>query len=241
MKTRRLLLILAGLVLLVLLATLVPRDFFSKPKDQSIGELATARGQIVSYSFLDDSIGKHHYTIHLSGYQATFQIPPDFAQYFAKARFESDLKKGDSVSLSIPAASAGKLITEGTIPVFAVRAGAKTYLDEHSTLAAYNSKHSPEKEAPATISWLPLIAAGSIILLLGVVFVIWKIARILLARSRKPKPLSDPAALNESSQRLKKILARSAPEQKPPAADDSEKEPLATGHSEQKPSEPPQA
>lgn len=250
MKTRRRLLIMAGLALLLLLAALVPHDFFSKPKQLKLtaGDLAVTKGQILSYSLLDDSRGIHLYTIHLSGYPATFQIPVDFAPYFAKSRFESDLKKGDSVSLSIPVANAPKLIAEGTIPVFAVRTASETYLDEHSTLDAYNIKNNPHKQVPALTPWVPFIVAASIILFIGLMFLIWKIARIIAARPRKPKTLSDPEALNESSQRLKKVLTKSAPQQKSLTmgdqklltVGDAEQELLATGDAAQKPGDPPQ-
>src|SRR5215469_16507975 len=83
MRNRRLLTFIAGLALLVLSA------------GKSLGELATADGKIVTYSFIDDSRGMHQYTIRLTGYKATFQIPPDCVQYFAKDRFQANLKKGD--------------------------------------------------------------------------------------------------------------------------------------------------
>src|SRR5215469_6401258 len=215
MKTRRLL-ILASVALLLLLAVLVPHDLFNKPKELRAADLAVAKGQILSYTLLDDSDGKHQYIIHLSGYQAAFQIPADFAEYFARTRFESDLKNGDSLSVSILSASAEKLISKETIPVFAVRTASDTYLDEHSTLDAYNHKNNP-KPVPAWTSWFPLIVAASIILLIGLACAIWKIVRAIAARPQKPKPLSDPEALYESSQRLKKILTKAAPEQISPA------------------------
>lgn len=246
MKTRRRPLILAALALLLLLAALVPRDFFNKPKELHVDDLAVTKGQIVSYTLLDDSREMHQYVIRLSEYQATFQIPGDFAQYFAKTRFESDLKTGDPVSLSIPVANAAKLITTGTIPVFAVRAGAETYLDEHSTLEAYNNKNKI-KQVPAWTMWGPFIAAASTIVLIGLACVIWKIARAISARPRKPETLSDPQALQESSQRLKKVLTKGAPEQKSLTMPeqkrltngDSEQEVIVTGDPEQKPGDAP--
>lgn len=241
MKIRRRLLIIAALAVLCLDAVLFAH-YFTGPKetDKSIGELAATQGQIASYSFLDDSRGTHQYTIRLSEYPATFQIPADFAPYFAKSRFESDLKKGDPISLSIPSASAGKLITDATIPVFAVHAGTESYLDEHTTVEAYNKKNNPQP-VPAQTSWVPLIIASSIILLFALIYVIWKIARVISARSRARENVLNPAALDESSQRLKKILTKGAPEQKSPAIGDAEQELLATGNSEQKPDDPPQA
>ena len=153
MKIRRQLLFIAALALLVLSAVAL-RQHFDKPQDHSLGELAAAQGQIISYSLLDDS--PRHASIHdlpFSGYKATFQVPADFADYFAKKRFESDLKKGDTLSVSIPADSAGKLISGGTILVFAIRTTTSTYLDEHDTLAAYNNKNKPAQQVPS-LDWL---------------------------------------------------------------------------------------
>ena len=248
MNTRRRPLILTGLAFLVLLAALVPYHFFSY-KALTVGELVVAKGQIISYTLLDDSGGKHQYLIRLSGYQTTFQIPADFAEYFAKTRFQSDLKNGDSLSVWIPGASAQKLGSNGTIPVFAVRTASDTYLDERATLDAYDNKNNPRKQVPVWTSWVPFIAAASIIVLIGLACVIWKIVRAISARPRKPKTLSDPAALHESSQRLKKLLTKSAPEQKSLTMaeqkqltnGDSAHEVAVTGDSEQQPGDPPQA
>lgn len=246
MKTRRRPLILASVAFLLLLAALVPRDFFNKPKELHADELAVAKGQIVSYTLLDDSRGTHQYVIRLSEYKAVFQIPGDFAPYFAKTRFESDLKKGDPVSLSIPVENAAKLITAGTIPVFAIRAGAESYLDEHPTLDAWNKKNIL-KQPPTWTSWVPFIAAVSIILLIGLAYIIWKIARLFSNRPREPKTLSDPEALYESSQRLKKILTKGAEQKSPTMAEqklltsgNSAQEVVVTGDSEQQPGDPPQ-
>src|SRR5579872_4673466 len=153
MKIRRQLLFIAALALLVLSAVTLRQHFAKPPQDHSMGELAAAQGQIISYSLLDDSRGTHQYMIYLSGYKATFQVPADFADYFAKKRFESDLKKGDTLSVSIPADSAGKLISGGTIPVFAIRTTTSTYLDEYDTLAAYNNKNKLTQQVPS-LDWL---------------------------------------------------------------------------------------
>jgi len=228
MKTRRRLLILTGLALLLVLAAFVPRGIFRR--NLTVGDLVVAKSPIISYSLLDDNKGTYQYVIRLTGYQATFQIAPEFAPYFAKNRFQSDLKAGDSLSVWIPVASTGKLISNGTIPVFAVRTASDTYLDEHSTLDAYNHKNNP-KPASAWTSWVPFIAAASIILLICLAYAIWRIARAISARPRKPKTLSDPEALYESSQRLRKVLTNGAPEQKSLAAADAKL--LTMGESEQ--------
>lgn len=218
MKIRRQLLVLATTVIFVLSAVAIWQQSAPKPQDHRLSELAAAQGQIVSYSLLDDSRGTHQYTFQLTGYNATFQIPAEFAAFFAKARFQSDLKKGDFLSLSIPSDSASKLISGGTIPVFAVRTKTADYLDEHDTLAAYNNKNKPT-EQPPSLDWLlySVIGVVSLILLTALGFGISKFARILAARPRKPKDLSDisdPGALDESAQRMKKWLTKAAPQPK---------------------------
>lgn len=239
MKVRRQLLFVATLALLV--TAIFLRQYFAKPKHLGISDLATTQGRINSYSLLDDSRGTHQYTIRLSEYEATFQIPKEFADYFAKSRFESDLKTGDTISLSIPADSAAKLISKGTIPVFAVRTTSTTYLEEHDTIAAYNNDNKPTRPVPS-LNWLiySVIAVVAVVLLSALGYGIYKLTRILKARSPRPKDISDPGALDESSQRIKKCLAKTTaasksltlPERKLLTMGDYEPELITAAHSE---------
>ena len=121
-------------------------------------------GKIEGYSFVDGSpslhhSATHHYLIHLDNYAATFQIPADFVDAFSKEQFESDLKKGDTVSLAIPRQSLPQAAASAaTVWVFGVHAHFGTFLDEQDALPLYNSP-------------FPLIVCG-ILLLTGAAFLV---------------------------------------------------------------------
>lgn len=228
------------LSVVVIAPHLVGRD--QKAENNPItNELAVAEGKIISYSFLDDSRGVHQYTIRLSGYPATFQIPSDFVKYFARDRFDSNLKKGDTLAVSILAQNAGNLTSTGPIPIFAARTETATYLDEHYTLGGHddelndnavkanrsqtNDGNANSKHAPALMSIVyPLIDVALIILVIGVALALLK------PKSRPATVVSpDAAFIDESSQRLKRLATKGKFEQKP-------SEPAG-----QKPDEPPPA
>lgn len=187
-------------------------------------DLAEVQGKVSSYSLFDDSQGAHQYTIRFSEYPATFQIPAKFASYFAIGRFESNVMKGDTLSVWIPADSAGNLTSGGTIPIFAARTKTATYLDEHFTLYAHddelNNNANSAKNVATTTAEIPadntehslasslvilVFAAAFVVLLIGaaVAFAIWKL-------KGKPAPASRPdgAFISESSQRMKRLIAK---------------------------------
>lgn len=225
MKIRRLKFI-AKLALSFISAAVLPCHSSGQEKAKSnaiTNELAVAEGKIISYSFLDDSRGTHQYTVRLSGYPATFQIPSDFAKYFSKDRFETNLKKGDSLSVWISAQSAGSLTSDRPVPVFAIRTERATYLDEYYTLGGHddeinnngnksrgNNDNSHTKHFPALISFVFFpISLIFIILLTGLAFIIWK-----RKPESPPEPVAAEALIDESSQRLKKYATRLDSEKK---------------------------
>jgi hypothetical protein len=101
--------------------------------------LSVISGQMRSYSFTDGRRGHHHYVIRLMEYQAAFQIPADFLSYFSKDRFQADLQRGSTISVSIPKGNEESLTSDQEILVFSVRAKGETYLDEKDAVRAYNS------------------------------------------------------------------------------------------------------
>jgi hypothetical protein len=198
---------------------------FAAPKVSSPADLAVVEGRISSYSLLDDSKGIHQYTIHFSEYPAaTFQIPSGFANYFARDRFESNVMKGDTLSVSISADNAGKLASGGLIPVFAARTKTATYLDEHYTLYAHDEElNSSAESAAVTSSTIPTTrspinsphSAALISIALpfcAIVFVSLVIGVSCFLRKFKsePAPASGPdgAFISQSSQRLKQLAAK---------------------------------
>lgn len=201
---RHLQLIAASALLFLSLAGIA--HFLSPEKPKPITDLATAEGKIVSYSFLDDSRGAHKYTINLSGYPATFEIPADFAQYFALARFESNLKKGDYLSVSISPDSAGSLAAGRPVPIFAARTKTATYLDEYYTVRAFNAQNNSSSNnfaAGLSIVFL-FIGVALIIALAALAYTGWRAQTV-------PEP--DPS-IKESSERLEKCLALGDPQEK---------------------------
>ncbi len=208
MNKRVILLCAAGFAVSVaLVAVLVIPHKSARPQKRSVDDLAEAQGRLDSYSFLDDSRGMHQYSIRLTGYRTTFQVPSDFVKYFATARFESQLKKGDDISISIPTESAAKLVSSGPVPVFAVRSRTATYLDEHYTISAFNNRGNSRK-ATLVVDWRAVLWGTAIIFTIGIAFVIWKVAKAISARSPKPEGTLDSGALDESMQRLKKVLTK---------------------------------
>ncbi len=206
MKKRWILWGIAPLAVLLLLVVVVSHHP-TKSQKKSADDLAEAQGKIDSFTFLDDSRGMHQYIIRLSGYRTTFQIPSDFVKYFATARFQSQIKRGDQVSISIPTESAAKLVSNAQVPVFAIRSQTTTYLDEHNTLGAFNNRGNSKKTSLA-VNWRAIAWAGSAVLLIGFAFVIWKLAGAVSARSPKSEGTLDSGALAESAQRLKKLLTK---------------------------------
>jgi hypothetical protein len=221
MNCRLLLKLISASASLFLLAT-ATTCCFAGPKVSSPGELAVVEGRISSYSFLDDSKGIHQYAIHLSEYAATFQIPAEFANYFAKGSFESNLLKGDTLSVSIPADSAGKLASGGMIPIFAARTKTASYLDEHYTLYAHDEELNNATSAgttnattrgahsPTLMSFaIPLVTIVFISLVIGVAVTMWK-SKI------KPAPGLDGAVISESTQRMKRLVTKDKPNSNEP-------------------------
>jgi len=130
----------------------------SKPKVKAAADLAGISGHISSYSFKDGARGYHHYVIRLSEYRTNFQIPADFIGCFSKDRFQSDLKNGDSLSVSIPKGKERTLSSEERLFIFSARTRTTTYLSEQDTLGIYNS------DSNIVISLLFLVIGTGLIL-----------------------------------------------------------------------------
>jgi len=111
----------------------------TKQKVKDSSGLSVVSGQMSSYSFKAGSRGHVYYYIHLVGYKATFQIPADFLDSFSQDRFQSDLKIGDSISISIPKGNENSLSADKRLFIFSVQTKEATYLDEHDALRIYNS------------------------------------------------------------------------------------------------------
>ncbi|HLX69006.1 MAG TPA: hypothetical protein VKV04_05190, partial [Verrucomicrobiae bacterium] len=192
----RLLKFIAAAAFVFLSAALIIHFLGRREVKQTVRDLATAKGQIISYSFLDGVNGTHQYTIHLTGYPAAFQIPSDDAQYFAKARFESRLKKGDTLAVSISPDSAPSLTSAGPVPIFAARTDTATYLDEYYTLGASNTGYVNDNKFPASL--VPVFLRVGVALI-----ILWIVAAVFIwIGSRKPSEVSKEPRRGESGSRL---------------------------------------
>lgn len=210
----RLLIFFAAAAFLFLSAAVITHFLGRREVQKIVRDLAEAKGKITSYSFLEGVKGTGQYTIHLSGYSAAFQVPSEDAEYFAKARFLTNLKAGDTLSVWISPDSAGRLTSSGPVPIFAARSETATYLDEYYTLGASNNGNVNDNKFP--VSLVPvLLRAGVACVILWIVAAIVILIRGILARkvseqprSRESVSLSDGAFISQSSQRLKQLAVK---------------------------------
>ncbi|HEY3371523.1 MAG TPA: hypothetical protein VGK10_11775 [Prolixibacteraceae bacterium] len=83
-----------------------------KPKVKTPYKVVDIEGQVADYSFQPQPGKKatlKQYYIWLDNYACTFQIKTDFLTYFYRSRFERDVKRGDSIRISIPKIYESKL------------------------------------------------------------------------------------------------------------------------------------
>jgi len=241
MKARRLLSFLfVGLILLAAAAG-VHRIIY--PKEKTISDLAVVEGEIVSYTLLDDSRGKHQYEIQLSVSPATFEIPADFSDHFALTRFETDLKKGDALSVSFLAENADKLVSNADIPIFAACTKTTTYLEEHHSLSTYNNRYKITKQFAVlrSLQFL-LIGLGGVFLAIVLVFAIlaatWKVAGAVSGRLGRRRRAAEPEIFISDPLSMKKDLIPAGANAKLLANGISVQKLLAGGKAAQKPEEP---
>lgn len=78
----------------------------TRPNLSSKDDILFLEGRVVNYSF---KIGgpsaratPKQYYIWLDNYSCTFQIKADFLTFFNQTRFENQIRKGDSLKLTIP-------------------------------------------------------------------------------------------------------------------------------------------
>ena len=78
---------------------------FDRPILKTPSNVVFVEGKVADYSFQhkpDNRVALNKYYIWLDNYACTFQIKTDYLSYFYQSRFERDIKKGDSIRLSIP-------------------------------------------------------------------------------------------------------------------------------------------
>ena len=106
---------------------------------KSAHDLSVINGQLLSYSFHDGQRGWHNYLVQLAEYPTAFKIPADFLDCFQKSTFQSDMKSGDMLWVSVPKECEKSLNSDGRLFVFSIRTTSTTYLDERDTIKEYNS------------------------------------------------------------------------------------------------------
>jgi hypothetical protein len=127
-------------------------------------DLLKIDGIVMNYSFADKQNGRgilHQYYIWLDGYTNAFQIPADFLSHFEKNEFEAHVKKGDSLSVTIPRQKMAELNTStDNIYLMSIDEGTYNYLDKAKTMKIENSGFD--------------IYAGIFFLVIGVGFYLFK-------------------------------------------------------------------
>lgn len=76
-----------------------------RPHLKTPNDVVYVEGKVADYSFEPKPGQKatlEHYYIRLDNYACTFRIKTDYLSYFYRSRFERDIKKGDSIRISIP-------------------------------------------------------------------------------------------------------------------------------------------
>jgi hypothetical protein len=125
------------------------------PTVKDASDLSVISGHLDAYSFWRGR-HSHQYQIRLSEFRAIFELP---AKDFSKASFESDVHKGDALSISIPKVSEIRLSVGERVPAFSVRTRTTTYLDENDAIQSYNSR---------ILLWM-----AAVFFLGGVALIIW--------------------------------------------------------------------
>jgi hypothetical protein len=78
---------------------------YTRPRLKAPDDVVYVEGRVADYLFQhkpENRVALKKYYIWLDNYACTFQIKTDYLSYFYQSRFERDVKKGDSIRLSIP-------------------------------------------------------------------------------------------------------------------------------------------
>ena len=130
---------------------------------KSDADLFQIDGIVKDYSFADKQGGRgmtHEYYIWFDGYRNAFQIPADFLGYFKKTEFETQVRKGDSLTLTIPKQKMTNLNSDEDIYIMSIDKQTYNYLDKVKTMENENSGFD--------------IYAGSFFLVIGIGFYFFK-------------------------------------------------------------------
>jgi hypothetical protein len=77
----------------------------ARPHLKTPNDVVYVEGKVTNYSFQPkpgQRAALEQYYIWLDNYACTFQIKADYLSYFYRSRFERDIKKGDTIRISIP-------------------------------------------------------------------------------------------------------------------------------------------
>jgi hypothetical protein len=112
----------------------------TKNKVTSSSDLLSISGTMSRYSFIDGEKGTKRYYILLNEYPQTFQIPAEFLSFFAKEKFESDMQKGQELSLRISKFDEKKLGEPYSyIFIYELNKGSSSFLNSELTIKQENS------------------------------------------------------------------------------------------------------
>jgi hypothetical protein len=116
---------------------------FERPNLKTADKIITLEGNVTNFSFNHKAGYKANlkqYYIWLDNYPCTFQIKADFLSYFYQSRFESEIKPGDKIKLSIPKEFENQLrIRDKNVFIFSISKDSTDYLSLNETVSKENS------------------------------------------------------------------------------------------------------
>lgn len=116
---------------------------FQRPDLTAADKILHIEGHVVQYSFQEKPGHRatlKQYYIWLDNYPCTFQIKADFLPFFNKKQFESEIKNGDNLKLTIPKELDDQLFDSGThIFILSASINSTNYLSLADTIPKENS------------------------------------------------------------------------------------------------------
>jgi hypothetical protein len=110
---------------------------FTKEEIKRGNDVKIISGTFKDYSFVNKGARRLYY-LWLDGYASTFQISADNLQYFKRDSFITEIKKGDSLYLSVSNNDALNLNKDIEISIFDLRKLNTIYLNRKETMVIEN-------------------------------------------------------------------------------------------------------
>jgi hypothetical protein len=117
----------------------------TRPNLSSNDDILLLEGRVVDYSFKRGTPSLRAtsklYYIWLDNYPCTFQIKADFLSFFYQSNFEREIRKGDSITLSIPNDKKKQIWDRNkTVFILSASKNSTSYLSIDETVPKENDK-----------------------------------------------------------------------------------------------------